>query len=227
MIDPLILLARVGFDEILADIGGPTDPAWADEDDQAAMDAAAEVARLSDHIRVRDALIDTKPRPRGANSSGVQWVRPITWPDRMPGFVTWSGQMTLEKTVKKWQAEIKKATDLYTHTVYAVGSSGFDPLTTQSALDIGFSPAALLMPIQQRPGLELLAIVGLETLPLVSWPRRKSHVRECGFILDGIVYRMPVEHREHYYYRWGWATETREIAPDYSIPPDVPQEIEE
>lgn len=116
----------------------------------------------------------------------------------------WAGQVTLAKIVTKWQAAVAKAADLMTHTVSVVGATGLDLRVAVDAIDAGFSLDGVKL--AQRPGLELLAVIGLETLPLLSWPRRHTHVRECGFVLAGVPYRMPVEHRSGYYYRWGMVT---------------------
>ncbi len=79
------------------------------------------------------------------------------------------------------------------------GHSGIDSLCCPNALDAGFSPAALDMPVAYRPALELLAIIGMEFVPLVSFG-----ARECGFVHDGRVWRFAVEPRDGgYRYRWG------------------------
>ena len=63
--------------------------------------------------------------------------------------------------------------------------------THARSIDIGFSPSRLGMDIQCRPAVELLAIVGLETVPLVSFGPR-----DCGFLHGGCVWRFTVEQRE-------------------------------
>lgn len=192
-------LARLGFATLR---GEPTTPERVDEDDTEGMAAAAEVARLADHKRVRKLLIDAEAEPRTGGLQGVRWVRLITWPDRVPGLVTWAGQATLAKTVKKLVAAVRAAndqSDLYEIRVPLDGASGFDADTAQDTIDVGFSTSALGMEVVQRPGLELLAVVGLETVPLVSFGPR-----ECGFVHDGRLWRFPVESRNGgYYHRWG------------------------
>jgi hypothetical protein len=55
------------------------------------------------------------------------------------------------------------------------------------------------MDIQCRPGVELLAIFGLETVPLVSFGPRS-----CGFVHGGRLWRFSVEARDGgYAFRWG------------------------
>jgi hypothetical protein len=199
-------LARIGYAALLADRGGPTVPEWADEDDAEAVAAAAEVARLADHAKLRDVLVHAKPEPRAGELLGAKWVRLITWPDRVPGLKTWAAQSTLPKIIKAHQSRLREAdaNDLFEakghyRTSKGEGPSGLDALTCQGAIDIGFSPSRLGMDIQCRPAVELLAIVGLETVPLVSFGPR-----DCGFLHGGCVWRFTVEQREGgYFYRWG------------------------
>jgi hypothetical protein len=55
------------------------------------------------------------------------------------------------------------------------------------------------MDVQCRPAVELLAVVGLEAVPLVSFGPRL-----CGFVHDGQLWRFEVEGRSGgYAYRWG------------------------
>lgn len=78
-------------------------------------------------------------------------------------------------------------------------ATGWDALTCQRAIDIGFSPVALGMDITFRPALELLACVGLEAVPLVSF-----EARVCGFAHAGKVWRFPVLDRDGGYAKtWG------------------------
>lgn len=198
-------LARVGYAALLADLGGPTEPEWADEDDDEAVTAADEAARLADHARVRDLLISSKAEPRAADLLGARWVRLITWPDRIPGLKTWAGQSTLPKIITAHQRRLRESeeADLFeARGVYRTGKnegpSGLDAGTCRDAIDIGFSPSKLGMDIVCRPAVELLAIVGLEAVPLVSFG-----ARECGFLHDSRAWRFQVEPRDGYYHRWG------------------------
>lgn len=184
-------LARVGFDAMLGTATPPDD-----EDDPESVEAA----RLADHERVRAELLSVKPAPL-TGREGAAWVRQITWPDRVPGLKTWAGNQTLPKLLAKLQAAVRtdSPVGLFEFRHPMKGATGFDALSCQDALDIGFSPNVLDMEVVQRPGLELLAVVGLETLPLVSYAPR-----ECGFVHDGKLWRFPVELREGgYYHRWG------------------------
>ncbi len=61
------------------------------------------------------------------------------------------------------------------------------------------------MKIECRPGVELLTIVGLESVPLVSFG-----ARDCGFVHGGRVWKFAVENREGgYFKRWGELREYR------------------
>lgn len=191
-------LARVGFDALLDAAAQP-----ADEDD----DDAIEAARLADHARVRARLLSATPAPL-VGREGAAWVVPVTWPDRLPGLKTWAGQQTLPKLLTKLQEAVRAAPpgDLFGLRHPLKGATGFDALSCQDAPDVGFSPAVLDMPVVQRPALELLAVVGLETVPLLSFGPR-----DCGFLHAGRAWRFPVEPRDGgYYHRWG---ALREVTP--------------
>lgn len=190
-------LSRVGFDALL----GTATPS-ADEDDAEAVEAA----RLADHRRVCNRLLSVPAKPL-VGREGVSWLGQITWVDRVPGLKTWAGQVTLPKLISKLQDAIRKPSpdDLFEFRCPLKGATGIDALSCQNAIDIGFSPNALDMPVVQRPAMELLAIYGLETLPLLSFASRV-----CGFVHDGKLWRFPVEERDGgYYHRWGTVTEVR------------------
>lgn len=187
-------LAQVGF-RLLR--GEPTD--WEDDTPQ-----AEEAAARADHWRVKAILGDI-----GATAirNGVclrsPWFEPmnITWPDRLPDLKTWAGQQTLDKIVAKLVQAISQAEgdNLFSLRMPMKGATGFDSLSCPDAIDCGFSPAALDMEVVQRPALELLAIIGLESLPLISFGHR-----QCGFIHGDLTWRFPVEPRDGgYYHRWG------------------------
>lgn len=197
-------LALLGYRHVL---GAPTAPR--DEDDAESRAAAKQI----DDARVFSALLDTEPKPMLRGALGALWLRPITWPDRVPGFVTWAGQQTLPKIIRarqlaiRWEGEGKagrkhrdlSTADPLTLTVPMRGASGIDANSCPLALDAGFSVSTLEMSVAQRPALELLAIIGLELVPLVSFAPR-----ECGFVADGVLWRFSVEARDgSYYHRWG------------------------
>jgi hypothetical protein len=152
-----------------------------------------------DHAEAAQALRMRVEAVPGA--MGVRWMRPITWPDRVPGLVTWSGKQTLPRLICDAQAALRAARtpDLIEARAARKGVSGLDPSVCHSALDVGFSLAVQGIPVVQRPGVELLAIVGLETVPLVSFERRV-----CGYLYEGRIWRFSVERRgEHGYHQWG------------------------
>jgi hypothetical protein len=209
-------LARVGYAALLTDLGGPTVPEWADEDDPDAMAAAEHAADLTDYARVNSALIGTKSEPRAGELLGAKWLRLITWPDRVPDLKTWAGQSTLPKIITAHQRrlfDLDAATDPFAarghyRTGRREGPSGLDALTCQDAVDVGFSPSKLGMEIECRPAVELLAVIGLETVPLVSFG-----ARDCGFIHEGKLWRFDVEARDGgYYHRWGTLREHEALA---------------
>ena len=184
-------LARIGFDSL---VGARTQPR--DEDDP----ASEREAEAIDHRRVAD-MLRAASVPKDDSHGNVTWLKRITWPSRMPGLKTWAGNQTLAKVI---YARVKllgsqPIDDLLTFGAPMKGASGIDGLTCPDAIDIGFSPHDLGMEVMSRPGLELLAIVGLESVPLVSWD-----LRVCGFLHDGRVWQFDVETRSGgYYHRWG------------------------
>lgn len=191
-------LARVGFAALLGPQPGPDADDWGD--DLAPSGEAIALPTPEQHDRVRSVLLSRRPQPE-QHGDGVRWIRRITWPDRVPGLKTWAGQSDLVKIVRKLQDAIPEGgeIDLFEFRAPILGASGIDALSCQDARDIGFSPAAIDMPVQQRVGLELLAIVGAECVPLVSYARR-----ECGFVHDGRTWRFAVEQRgTSYHSRWG------------------------
>lgn len=194
-------LARVGFTKILAELGGPTLPSWAYDDDMDAIAASREAARLNDCQRVRERITESKVIARSGDLVGAKWLdRVITWPDRVPNLVTWSGNQKLAKIIDERAKLLANSAEVDPLLVCAKfkGASGLDSLTAGVAIDIGFSPAPLGIETSCRPGVELLAIIGLESLPLVSFAQRL-----CGFIHDGQVWCMKITPRDGgYYYRW-------------------------
>jgi hypothetical protein len=206
-------LARIGYEYLLGTPHSPEDFGGSDnlaDDDPAAYAACVEAARLADHARVHEQLLSAEPRSIHADRDGCDWVLPVTWPDRVPGLKTWAGNSTLVKVIEAHQTRLRAdpAADLFEargayRTARGQGPSGIDYNTCRDAVDIGFSPAKLGMDIVCRPAVELLAIVGLETLPLVSYGSR-----ECGFAHAGRLWRFAVETRSGgYYHRWGLVTE--------------------
>lgn len=218
MISACEYLAQVGYTWLL---GSPHQPA--DEDD---ADAIAE-ARQRDHDLVIERLLETKAEARVYESRGVNWICEVTWPDRVPGLITWSGQQTLPKLIAARQAAASEslgfedqARNPLTLTAALSGASGLDPQACVDAIDAGFSISKLGVLIVQRPALELLAVLGLEQVPLVSFA-----ARSCAFVHNGTLWRFDVHAREGgYYHRWGelraadWSPERKRWAEmDHSL----------
>jgi hypothetical protein len=191
-------LAKIGYAWLLGNAHKP-----ADEYDPESVGGAK---RLDDET-VISRLLSTKAEARPYESQGARWICEVTWPDRLPGLVTWSGQQTLPKLIAARQGAIKASLaggdgdrDPLTLTAALPGASGIDPLACVDAIDAGFSPGRLGILIEQRPAVELLAVLGLEQVPLVSF-----EARSCGFIHDDVLWRFAVEAREGgYYHRWGY-----------------------
>jgi hypothetical protein len=204
-------LARVGFDALLRRVGESTVPDWVlDEGDNALIAAHGIEASQEGRRRVRAELLGARPEPRPGGALGAKWLGVISWPDRLPGLKTWAGQSTLPKIIAAHQRRLATcdAGDLFEargvyRTSKGEGPSGLDGSTCRDAIDIGFSPSALGMDVECRPAIELLAILGLETVPLLSFAPRV-----CGFVHAGKLWKFPVEQRDGgYYYRWGETTE--------------------
>jgi len=186
-------LAQVGLSAMLDRVGGPTD---FDEDDQESIERAS----LADSAKVRELLLSREPT-EWQNQAGCSWLVPVTWPDRVPGLVTWSGQQSLAKLVKKYQVALAKSGvgDVLDASIPLTGSSGIDPGAAIDSVDAGFSLNAVGLQVQTRIGMELLAIIGLECVPIISFGKRL-----CGFIHENKVWQFRIERRTGgYYHRWG------------------------
>ena len=185
-VNPCVSFARLGFRLLLERAGGPTD----DE---------------GDNEKVREILLSERPEPI-QGKDGVRWLGELHWPDRVPGLKTWSGQQTLAKLIRERQKAVEDATegDLFALKAYLKGTSGLDADVSTDALDVGFSPDVLGLAVEQRPALELLAVVGAESVPLVSFGRRV-----CGWHEAGRLWRFRVAPRggDTYYHRWTAARE--------------------
>jgi hypothetical protein len=202
-------LARVGFAAILAEIGGPTATCFDDEEPGDGVVRESDAPAVA-HRRVRERILAAdKPEPRSGTAVGAKWLgRVVTWPDRVPGLKAWAAKATLAGIiaghVKRLAADEGRTADLFAvrgviRTKAGEGPSGLDSTTCQNAIDVGFSPSNLGVDIVCRPALELLAVVGLESVPLVSFA-----ARVCGFVHAGKVWRFAVEDRDGgYFKRWG------------------------
>lgn len=190
-------------------------------------EAEARRARtLADMVRVHELLTDreSRPLPRPGDLNGAKWIGMVlSWPDRVPGLKCWAGRSTLPQIITQRRAALRKwdgKTSLLEWTTFPAhkskgakdkgtdpdeedmregkGHSGIDSYPCVNALDAGFSPHAVGIPVAYRPGLELLAIIGIETVPLVSFAPRR-----CGFVHAGKVWRFAVEDRDGDRKKWG------------------------
>lgn len=218
MLLPCDYLARVGYDHLLTTLGGPTLIVCDDDDDPGAYEAAEAAAKAADDARVLARLTDpeAKPVPRNADLAGAKWITGvITWPDRVPGLVTWAGQATLAKVITGHRRRLAGAVGDplavrgLIRTSKGEGPSGIDAGACPDAIDLGFSAKAAGVDVGCRPAVELLAVIGLGTVPLVSFA-----ARECGFVHDGRLWRFAVESRDGgYYHRWGPLRPATEVVP--------------
>lgn len=205
---PYDYLARLGFDSLLAEAGGPTPRQYTndEEDDNNELARVERETAALDHGRVLELLL----RPAKLlhpDTHGIRWgTRRITWPDRVPGLRTWAGQVNLAKIVAKHQKAPKQSpdpiADLFAWGYFGEGASGIDPGAAPNALDHGYSLSRAEESVWQRGLVELLAIAGLETVPLVSFD-----ARVCGFVHADRVWRFELIGRDGgYFYKWGTLT---------------------
>jgi hypothetical protein len=160
---------------------------------------------LSERGDVREQLLATKPQPRKGDLNGARWLRLITWPDRVPGLKTWAGRANLPGIISGHQQRLRESTESdpikargWIVTAKGQGPSGIDPLVCQDPRDIGFSPSEADISIECRPGVELLAILGLELMPLISFAPRI-----CGFVHGVRLWQFQIEERSGgYSFRW-------------------------
>lgn len=136
-----------------------------------------------------------KPKPTADDAAEVK-EKPLTlagvriyWPGCLPRLAVWRGaRATLETIVAKrvaacWSADLPFGTALLDWRLPLDTQSGLDPRSCVDALDAGFSPAVLGMPIIAYPAAELLAIVGMEVTPITRHgydPLRYSYYDHHG-----------------------------------------------
>lgn len=189
-------LAHIGF-EFLRNQCGLTESGLVNE-------GGIFTENLADHIKIREFLLSEPPKARSYDRIGAKWIKLITWPDRVPSLKTWAAQSTLPKIIATHQRRLRESDELDLFSVRSFtkqgeGPSGFDATTCQDPIDIGFSLSEIGMKIELRPAVELLAIIGLETVPLVSFD---SH--QCGIVHDEKIWRFNIEERAGgYFRRWG------------------------
>lgn len=194
---PCELLARIGFDALNTSPANHGTFADYDEDrDHSAMAVIADHRNIAD--RMRESELSDNP-----NYNGATWMgHLIDWPDRVPAVKSWAGQMSLKKIIAKFVKSLGKAPidDLFAFRAGLKGASGIDARVCPNAIDVGFNlPDHPDMLIEMRPGVELLAMIGMQHVPIVSFARR-----EVGVMHDSKLYRWQIEKRDGgYLRRWG------------------------
>lgn len=108
-------------------------------------------------------------------------LKHIGWHRRMPQLKVWAGLSTLETLVAGrrmaiWDARpggegpitaaLPAGTRLLDWRVPILGVSGLDPRSECDAIDVGFSPSRLGMPVYQYAAAELLMIIGMDIVPI-------------------------------------------------------------
>ena len=189
---PLEILAPIGYRELLPDIATfDRDPD--NRDECLAWEHSAIWAALRAPVEVH-------------GDDVTYGGRRITWHHRVPDLVTWAGQQTLGGLIAKRQKALPDdpPRDVMGCTALLMGMTGLDPAVATDAVSMGWSPDAEGSPLPQYPARELLAIIGLEKLPLISFS-----ARQCGFVASGRTWRFAVRHRVSYYYMWTDAEEVR------------------
>lgn len=205
--EPAEYFAQVGFRWLLERIGrAEPDHDWSEEGgDESDRQRFLEARRL-DHQRIadwlRDADVSPIPNRNGTNFGGVR----VMWPDRVPALKVWSGQQTLPKLInQRQQALPKQVSDVLACKAAISGSSGLHKPCATTAIEDGFSVDALKMKRVTLVGMELLAILGLETLPITVHP--DGH--RLGYEGAGQRWIFSIEDRNDYYGRWGTAERCR------------------
>ncbi len=189
--NPLVLLARAGWEALL-----PDPATYAGDPDDEGQSAAWELEQVL-------AQLLQPPVMRG--DALFFAGRKMTWPKRCPNLVTWAGRQSLETVILARQKCIvpEEVTDAFSHVTDLRGESGLDPDYSATPAERGWSPDAEDVAVPQRPVLELLGIVGAEVTPIVSFGPR-----QCGIITEGAVHRFAVRCRVGYYYMWCHCHET-------------------
>lgn len=78
------------------------------------------------------------------------------------------------------------------------GASGIDGRAASTALEDGFSKNELGIATVTRIGVEMLAAIGIETVPLIVYPDGR-----IGYDAQEPRYVFRIEPRNEYYGRWG------------------------
>ena len=183
-------LAQIGFAKLL----------------HSPIESAARIcqsATTADHLLVLERMLESAPKPCPFGE-GVYWITRIDWPDRMPHLQTWTGQVTLPKLIKKYQSALREHVK-QREKERVIERRELDAAAAPDPVDAGFSLHQTGMLVYQRIAVELLAIIGLQQVPLVSYG-----IRWCGFLHAGRAWQFRIEMRSGgYYSRWLSMSEVR------------------
>lgn len=206
---PCDYFAKVGYEIILNRIGH-TQPFGQIGDPDEGFDAAAfRAARFDENIRVATELGEAKISKLFGRRGIFIGSHAVRWPDRIPSLVTWAGRQTLENIALSRQDAVGPMTlgvgPLSEYIAQLGGASGFDGSFAPTQLEVGFDVTnAHQMTMGVRIYIELLAIIGLETIPITIYPDGRSFGYEAG----GRKWKFAMEPRGDYYGRWSTARPT-------------------
>lgn len=200
--EPAEWFAQVGFFVVLEKIGrSEPDHDWSQDGGDDRDREAFLAARCEDHQRVADWLREAEAYPIANRNGATIGGQQIRWPDRVPALKVWAGQQTLAKIVKQRQKSLPTiVSDVLACEAAITGSSGLYKPCATTALEDGFSVNAAGMKRVTFVGMELLAIIGLDTLPLTVYPDGA-----IGYKARGAQFAFRIEDRNDYYGRWGMA----------------------
>lgn len=212
---PCDWFAQVGFFRVLDYIGrAQPEMDWAAEGAHPWHHEQYLAARLRDHQRVADWLRDAAVEPLYNDRNQVDYGGlTITWPARIPQLRPWSGQQTLLTLIRTRQSAIPaEVTDIMAPEGAINGASGIDPDVATDAIDDGFSVNALNMLRVTRVCVELLAMIGVDQVPITIYPDGR-----LGYQAHGDQWAFRCEVRDsRYYKRWG---EAARVAHDAGVQP--------
>ncbi len=200
--EPCEWFAQLGFFVVLEKIGrSEPEEDWSEEGGDETDRRKFLEARRADHERIaawlKEAQISPIAHRDGADVGGIR----LMWPDRVPALKVWSGRQTLAGLAKQRRnALAKNVSDVFSFEVGIKGASGLDKGTASTPREDGFSCDALGMERVTRVGMELLAMIGLETVPITVYPDGSLEY-EAG----GSRWRFCIEDRNQYYGRFGTA----------------------
>ena len=201
--EPCEWFSEIGFAAILDRLGrAAPDADWSEEGGTYEDREAFLGARRLDHQRVANWLREAVVTPIRHRNGVIMGDVRIMWPDRVPRLKTWAGRQSLVQIIRQRQQALPdEVPDVLACEAAISGASGIDRGSATTSLEDGFSVDAVGMKRVTRIGMELLAIVGLETLPITVHPDGRSLSYEAA----GSRWIFAVEARNKYFSRWGRA----------------------